>query len=120
MPHLGRLCHRAGEITRGYRLKARHVIHAVGPRWRGGTHGEAALLASCYCESLTLAVASRRALDRVPGDQLRLYGYPIPDAARVAIDTTVDFLKSDDTLTSVVFACFGQDVLRAFQSALPM
>jgi O-acetyl-ADP-ribose deacetylase (regulator of RNase III) len=105
-------------ITRGYRLKARHVIHAVGPRWRGGTHGEPALLASCYRESLALASANGIRSIAFPAISCGIYGYPIPEAARIAIDTTLEFLKSDETLTSVIFACFGQDVLAAFQHAL--
>jgi O-acetyl-ADP-ribose deacetylase (regulator of RNase III) len=104
-------------ITRGYRLKARHVIHAVGPRWHGGTRGEPALLASCYRESLALAVANDIRSIAFPAISCGIYGYPIPEAAGIAIATTVEFLKADETLQSVIFACFGQDVLRAFQSA---
>ncbi len=64
------------KITRGYRLRARHVIHTVGPVWRGGTRGEPALLASCYRESLALAVTHQRPHDRLPGDQLRRLRLP--------------------------------------------
>ena len=106
------------KITRGYRLKARHVIHAVGPRWRGGSHGEPALLASCYRESLALAVANDVRSIAFPAISCGIYGYPIPEAARIAIDTTVAFLISDALLESVIFACLGQDVPRAFQNAL--
>jgi O-acetyl-ADP-ribose deacetylase (regulator of RNase III) len=106
------------KITRGYRLKARHVIHAVGPRWRGGTHGEPALLASCYRESLTLAVANDVRSIAFPAISCGIYGYPIPEAARIAIDTMVEFLQTAETLRSVIFACFGQDVPRSFQDAL--
>jgi O-acetyl-ADP-ribose deacetylase (regulator of RNase III) len=106
------------KITRGYRLKARHVIHAVGPRWRGGTHGEPALLASCYRESLTLAVANDVRSIAFPAISCGIYGYPIPEAARIAIDTMVEFLQTAETLRSVIFACFGQDVPRSFQGAL--
>jgi O-acetyl-ADP-ribose deacetylase (regulator of RNase III) len=106
------------KITRGYRLKARHVIHAVGPRWRGGSHGEPALLASCYRESLALAVANDVRSIAFPAISCGIYGYPIPEAARIAIDTTLAFLISDALLESVIFACLGQDVPRAFQNAL--
>jgi O-acetyl-ADP-ribose deacetylase len=106
------------KITRGYRLKARHVIHTVGPVWRGGTHGEPALLASCYTESLTLAVARNLHTIAFPAISCGVYGYPILDAARIAIDTTTAFLNDDQTLTEVIFACFGPEVLRAFQDAL--
>jgi len=111
-------CHTGqAKITRGYRLKARHVIHAVGPRWRGGTHGEPALLASCYRESLALGVANNIRSIAFPAISCGIYGYPIPEAARIAIDTTAEFLQADETLRSVIFACFGQDVLRAFERA---
>ena len=105
------------KITRAYRLRARHVIHTVGPVWRGGTRGEPALLASCYRESLTLAVAHDVRTIAFPAISCGIYGYPVPDAARIAIDTTAAFLAEDRTLTEVIFACFGQNVLAAFQSA---
>jgi O-acetyl-ADP-ribose deacetylase (regulator of RNase III) len=106
------------KITRGYRLRARHVIHTVGPVWRGGTRGEPALLASCYRESLTVAVAHDLRTIAFPAISCGVYGYPVPDAARIAIDTTAAFLAKDRTLTEVIFACFGDDVLEAFQSAV--
>jgi O-acetyl-ADP-ribose deacetylase len=106
------------KITRGYRLKARHVIHTVGPVWRGGTNGEPALLASCYRQSLTIAVAHGLRTVAFPAISCGVYGYPIPAAARIAIDTTRSFLATDPTITEVVFACFGQVVMRAFEDAL--
>jgi len=106
------------KITLGYRLKARHVIHTVGPIWRGGTRGEPALLGSCYRESLTLAVAHGVRTIAFPAISCGVYGYPLPDASRIAIDTTTSFLGSNETLIEVIFACFGQDVLHAFQDAL--
>jgi O-acetyl-ADP-ribose deacetylase (regulator of RNase III) len=106
------------KITRGYRLKARHVIHTVGPVWLGGTREEPALLASCYRESLTLAVAHGVRSIAFPAISCGVYGYPIPGAARIAIGSTTSFLSANDTLTEVIFACFGQDVLQAFQDAL--
>lgn len=105
------------KITRAYRLRARHVIHTVGPVWRGGIRGEPALLASCYRESLTLAVAHNVRTIAFPAISCGIYGYPVPDAARIAIDTTAAFLAEDRTLIEVIFACFGQNVLAAFQSA---
>jgi O-acetyl-ADP-ribose deacetylase (regulator of RNase III) len=106
------------KITSGYWLRARHVIHTVGPVWNGGTHGEPALLASCYHESLTLAVAHGVRTIAFPAISCGVYGYPVPRAARIAIDTTTAFLKSNETLTEVIFACFGQDVSRVFQEAV--
>jgi O-acetyl-ADP-ribose deacetylase (regulator of RNase III) len=105
------------KITRGYRLKARYVIHTVGPVWRGGTRDEPALLASCYRESLTLAVANGVHSIAFPAISCGVYGYPIGDAARIAIDTTAAFLADDQTLTEVIFACFGPDVLDALRNA---
>jgi len=105
------------KITRGYHLKARHVIHTVGPIWHGGMHGEPALLASCYHESLTLAVAHGVRTIAFPAISCGVYGYPIPAAARIAIDTTAAFLRGDQSLSEVIFACFGDAVLGALQDA---
>ena len=104
-------------ITKGYRLPARYVIHAVGPRWRGGTHGEPELLASCYTESLKLAIAHGVRTIAFPAISCGIYGYPIPEAAIIAVGTTAEFLKSDDTITKVILACFGAEVLSAYQDA---
>jgi O-acetyl-ADP-ribose deacetylase (regulator of RNase III) len=106
------------KITRGYRLKAHHVIHTVGPVWHGGTRNEPALLASCYRESLSLAVRSGIKTIAFPAISCGVYGYPIPEAARIAVDSAVEFLHADETLTEVIFACFGQDVLHALEKAL--
>jgi O-acetyl-ADP-ribose deacetylase (regulator of RNase III) len=123
-PELLAECHTLGgcptgqaRLTRGYRLPARHVIHTVGPVWRGGTHGEPALLASCYRESLALAVAHDIRSIAFPAISCGVYGYPIPEAARIAIDATSAFLAEDESLVEVIFACFGQTVLEALQNA---
>ena len=105
------------KITKGYRLKARHVIHTVGPVWRGGTHNEPELLASCHRESLTLAVAHGLRSIAFPAISCGIYGYPIPDAARIAAGTVKSFLRENDTLDQVIFACFGAAVLHAFEAA---
>ena len=105
-------------ITKGYRLAARHVIHTVGPVWRGGTAGEADLLGSCYRESLKLAVAHGIASIAFPAISCGIYGYPIPAAARIAVTETTAFLRTDPTVARVTFACFGAEVLHAFQAAL--
>jgi O-acetyl-ADP-ribose deacetylase (regulator of RNase III) len=106
------------KITGGYRLPARHVIHTVGPVWRGGTHGEPALLASCYQQSLLLAVRGGIRTLAFPAISCGVYGYPVAAAARIAIDTTVACLNQDQTLTEVTFACFNDTILQAFQNAL--
>jgi O-acetyl-ADP-ribose deacetylase len=104
-------------ITKGYRLPARYVIHAVGPRYRDGRHGEAVLLAGCYRNSLNLALAHRVKKIAFPAISCGIYGYPIPDAARIAVDTVKTFLADDETLEQVIFACFGAEVLTAFENA---
>jgi O-acetyl-ADP-ribose deacetylase (regulator of RNase III) len=106
------------KITGGYRLRARHVIHTVGPVWRGGTHNEPELLASCYRESLKLAAAHGIRSVAFPAISCGVYGYPIPEAANIAIRTTEAFLAAGDLPTEVIFACFGQQVSQAFQAAL--
>jgi O-acetyl-ADP-ribose deacetylase (regulator of RNase III) len=105
-------------ITRGYRLPARYVIHAVGPRYRDGRHGEAALLAGCYRNSLDLAVAHGVRTIAFPAISCGIYGYPLADAAGIAVGTVADFLAGDETLERVVFACFGAEVLAAFRGAV--
>ena len=106
------------KITRGYRLPAKFVIHAVGPRYRDGTHGEPALLASCYSASLALAVANGVRSIAFPAISCGIYGYPIPDAARIAVRTVAEFLAGDQSVERVVLACFGNEVLEAYQAAL--
>lgn len=104
-------------ITKGYRLPARYVIHTVGPVWRGGTAGEAALLASCHRESLRLAMAHGVRTIAFPAISCGIYGYPVPQAAQTAIATTAEALH-ESAITAVTFACFGRDVFAAFQEAL--
>lgn len=106
------------KITKGYRLPAKFVIHAVGPRYRDGTHGEPELLASCYSESLKLAMVNGVRSIAFPAISCGIYGYPIPDAAIIAVRTVADFLAADDSIQQVIFACFGQDVMAAYQTAL--
>jgi O-acetyl-ADP-ribose deacetylase len=106
------------KITRGYRLPAKFVIHAVGPRYRDGAHGEPELLASCYAESLKLAVANGVRSIAFPAISCGIYGYPIPDAARIAVRTVGEFLEKDASIRQVLFVCFGRDVLEAYEAAL--
>ncbi len=106
------------KLTRGYRLPARYVIHAVGPRYRDGNHGEPDQLASCYRESLQLAVAHGIGSIAFPAISCGIYGYPIEAAARIAVGTTASFLETTPAIAQVTFACFGDDVLNAFQLAL--
>jgi O-acetyl-ADP-ribose deacetylase len=106
------------KITKAYRLPAKFIIHAVGPRYRDGRHGEPELLASCYTESLKLAMAHGARSIAFPAISCGIYGYPIPDAARIAVRTVADFLSREQSVEHVVLACFGADVLSAYQAAL--
>jgi len=106
------------KITRGYRLPAKFVIHAVGPRYRDGRHGEPELLASCYTESLTLAAAHGVRTIAFSAISCGIYGYPIPDAANIAVRTVAEFLGADQSIEQVVLTCFGSEVLTAYQTAL--
>lgn len=106
------------KITKAYRLPTKFVIHAVGPRYRDGKHGEPDLLASCYSESLKLAVRNAVRSIAFPAISCGIYGYPIPDAARIAIRTVTEFLTQDASIEQVVFACFGNEVFAAYQAAL--
>jgi O-acetyl-ADP-ribose deacetylase len=105
-------------ITRGYRLPARHVIHTVGPVWRGGSHGEPELLASCYRSSLALAVEHGVRTIAFPAISCGIYGYPADQAARIAVSEARRFVGEHPSIERVIFACFGDDVFRAYTDAL--
>jgi len=104
-------------ITRGHALKARHVIHTVGPVWKGGGGGEPELLASCYRSSLALAREHGLATVAFPAISCGVYGYPVDEAARVAVGAVEQFLAGAPGIRKVFFVCFGRDVLRAFRRA---
>ena len=105
------------KITRGYRLPARHVIHAVGPVWRGGGAGEAQLLASCYRRSLELAAQHRVQTIAFPGISTGIFGYPIEQAAQVAVDT-VRATGAIAKLDEVTFCCFSERDLDVYLGLL--
>jgi O-acetyl-ADP-ribose deacetylase (regulator of RNase III) len=105
-------------ITKGYRLPARYVIHTVGPVWHGGGGGEPALLASCYRDSLRLAVTNGVRTVAFPAISCGIYGYPIPDAARIAVTETDAFLRANEAIDRAIFVCFGAEVLHAYEAAL--
>ena len=111
---------RPGEakITRGYGLPVRFVIHTVGPIWRGGKQDEARTLASCYRNSLQLAVDNEIKTIAFPAISCGAYGYPIEDAAQIAFKTTRDFLTANDEIQKVIFAVWGEDVYKAYQRLL--
>jgi O-acetyl-ADP-ribose deacetylase (regulator of RNase III) len=104
-------------ITQAYRLPARRVIHTVGPVWRGGDHGEREALASCYRNSLALAVAHGLPRIAFPAISTGIYRFPVDDAAEIALNTTRMFLAHDTTIEEVIFVCFNEATLTAFHRA---
>ena len=106
------------KITRGYRLPARWVIHAVGPIWRGGSHGEPELLASAYRESLRLAMAHGVRTIAFPAISCGVYRYPVGEAASIAVGEVRSFLQSEPVMERVILTCFGQTVLDAYLRAV--
>jgi len=106
------------KITRGYRLPARWVIHAVGPVWRDGSHGEPELLASAYRESLRLAAEHDARTVAFPAISCGVYGYPVDKAAAIAVSEVRRFLDADERIERVTLTCFGPAVLQAYRRAL--
>src|SRR5918999_93594 len=94
------------KITRGYRLPARHVIHAVGPVWHGGNNGEDGLLASCYRRSLELCQANALSSLAFPAISTGVYRFPADRAAGIAVATVVDGLAAAPAVIRVIFCCF--------------
>jgi O-acetyl-ADP-ribose deacetylase len=105
-------------ITKGYRLPAKFVIHTVGPVWRRGQNREPELLASCYRTCFELARVNAVKTIAFPAISCGVYGYPIPDAARIAVRETRAALQSMNELERVVFACFTDEVFASYQTAL--
>jgi O-acetyl-ADP-ribose deacetylase (regulator of RNase III) len=105
-------------ITPGFRLKARWIIHAVGPIWKGGGQGEPALLASCYGESLRLAAAHGIESIAFPAISTGAYGYPMESATAVAIGAVMEATRSGRGPTDVIFCCFSGEDYETYQRAL--
>lgn len=97
-------------ITKGYQLPARYVIHAVGPVWQGGGSDEAELLASCYRKSILLAEEHGLNSIAFPAISCGIYGYPINQAATIAIEATLQTLHQCEHVEEVIFACFSEDI----------
>ncbi len=106
-------------ITKGYRLPARWVIHTVGPIWRGGGHDEDLLLSSCYRNSLTLAARPEYGIRTIafPSISTGAYGYPIRQAALIALDEVDRFLAETSWKASVRIICFSQAAFDAYDQA---
>jgi O-acetyl-ADP-ribose deacetylase (regulator of RNase III) len=124
-PELAKECARLGgcetgeaKITGGYELPARHVIHAVGPVWSGGTDGEAKLLASCYRRALELAQENALATIAFPAISTGIYGYPPDRAAEVAVGAVAETLPRTGGITQVIFCCFDAASKDLHQRAL--
>jgi O-acetyl-ADP-ribose deacetylase len=105
-------------ITTGGNLKAKHVIHTVGPIWRGGSRGEAELLANCYRNSLKTALSQGLMSITFPSISTGAYGYPVDRAADVAIATVIGFLRENKGPREVNFALFDQMTYEAYEGAL--
>ena len=105
-------------ITPGFRLKARHVIHAVGPRWHGGGRGEADLLASCYRRSLELAAEHGLKTVAFPGISTGIYGYPLEDATRIAIGRSPPASRTCPAIKEVRFVTFGDEATEVAERVL--
>ncbi|MDO4581082.1 MAG: O-acetyl-ADP-ribose deacetylase [Bacillota bacterium] len=106
------------KITAGYRLPAPFVIHTVGPIWRGGQHDEAAKLAACYTNSLLLAEQFKLRSVAFPAISTGVYGYPRPQAARIAVDTVLAFLAAHPSVNKVYFVAFDAETARLYRQLL--
>ena len=124
-PELLEECRRVGRcptgearLTKGYRLKARYVIHAAGPVWHGGKQGEDALLASAYRNSLE--IAHREGLETIafPAISTGVYAFPLERATRVAVSTVADFMRTHELPKRVLFCCFGVDATATYRKVL--
>jgi O-acetyl-ADP-ribose deacetylase (regulator of RNase III) len=114
----GRLPTGQAVITTGGKMKTRHVIHTVGPIWRGGDQEEPDLLASAYYESLKLAAANNLSSIAFPSISTGVYGYPVEEASRIAIKTVGAFLRESTSIKEVVFVLFNAEAYNAYTSSL--
>lgn len=106
------------KLTPGFGLKARHVVHTVGPVWHGGGQGEPALLASCYRRSLEIAAEQRFETIAFPAISTGAYGYPLDAAARIALAETARFLEGSSHPARVIFCCFSEQDAAVYRQVL--
>jgi O-acetyl-ADP-ribose deacetylase len=106
------------KITRGYLLPARFVIHTVGPVWSGGDRGEPETLANCYRNSLQVAVANNVRTIAFPAISCGVYRYPIADAAGIAVNTTREFLRENNSIEKVTFVVSSDEIHEAYHKLL--
>lgn len=107
-------------LTKGYRLPARYIIHTVGPAWRGGVSGEAELLAACYRRSIELAATQGVVSLAIPSISTGIYGYPIEQAASIAVTSVRSSLSEFGVVQEVLFCCFSPRDLRVYQALLAL
>lgn len=108
------------KATKGYNLPAKFIIHTVGPVWRGGTFGEAELLSSCYRNSLLVAQSLNVKTIAFPAISCGVYGYPIKEAAKIAVATVKKFTASSKQFREVIFACFDKEVAECYSALLTL
>jgi O-acetyl-ADP-ribose deacetylase len=106
------------KITAGYRLPARHVIHAVGPVWHGGGHGEEAALASCYRRAIALCQTHGLASIAFPAISTGVYGFPADRAAPIAVSSSVEAVAGASAPACIIFCCFSEPGARLHRQAL--
>ena len=105
-------------ITTGGNLTAKFVIHTVGPVWHGGKKNEAVLLASCYKNSLKLAVENKISSVAFPNISTGVYGYPKKEAAEIAVNTVNEFLNQNDFIEKIYFVCFDDENYQLYKSLM--
>jgi O-acetyl-ADP-ribose deacetylase len=106
------------KITKGYRLKARHIIHTVGPIWNGGKQSERERLHDCYTNSLRLAAESGLASVAFPSISTGVYRFPPDEAAKIAVEAVRSFLETECSINEVIFCCFSEADFIRYQTLL--
>ena len=115
---LGRCPTGEARITRGHKLPARHIIHAVGPVWHGGVRGEDALLESCYRAAMDLAMTQRVASLAFPAISTGVYRFPLERATRIAVTTVAGLMSEADTIKKIIFCCFSAEATKVYHREL--
>ncbi|MBL9178125.1 MAG: O-acetyl-ADP-ribose deacetylase [Verrucomicrobiaceae bacterium] len=111
-------CTGEAKITKGYKLKARHVIHTVGPVWNGGRTGKVEKLRACYTNSLRLAADNGLQSVAFPCISTGVYRFPPDEAAHIAFDAVTEFLKSPGSVQNVIFCCFSEADRERYEALL--